>query len=103
VSVALWTFVFGLLSQTGISKALSIEVIDGGGNYMIDRWDVADGLPGTQVLSWAQTTDGYLWVGTVLGVARFDGLGFTVFDAETPGVSATSGSAKWQIEVSDCQ
>jgi signal transduction histidine kinase/ligand-binding sensor domain-containing protein len=41
------------------------------------------------VLSVAQTPDGYLWLATFGGLARFDGARFTVFDASTvPGLPA---------------
>jgi diguanylate cyclase (GGDEF)-like protein len=37
------------------------------------------------VLAMVQTRDGYLWLGTYEGLARFDGLSFTVFDkSNTP-------------------
>ncbi len=39
-----------------------------------------DQLPHATVLSLAQTRDGYLWVGTYEGLARFNGSDFTVFD-----------------------
>jgi len=38
------------------------------------------GLPQNVVFSITQTTDGYLWLGTEEGVARFDGVRFDVFD-----------------------
>ena len=46
---------------------------------------MADGLPQDNVVSIAQTPDGYLWLGTEEGLARFDGLRFTIFDkSNTP-------------------
>lgn len=48
--------------------------------YLQSVWGTDAGLPQTSVYSIAQTTDGYLWVGTELGLARFDGVRFTIFD-----------------------
>src|SRR6185295_4263152 len=53
--------------------------------YRVDRWDGENGLPANKVESLRQTRDGYLWIGTAGGLARFDGVRFTVFnDANTP-------------------
>jgi ligand-binding sensor domain-containing protein len=41
---------------------------------------VEQGLPQNKVTAVVQTRDGYLWVGTYNGLARFDGVHFTVFD-----------------------
>lgn len=50
-------------------------------------WQTEQGLPQSSVTSILQTRDGYIWVGTFGGVARFDGVRFTVFDAgNTPGI-----------------
>ena len=38
------------------------------------------GLPQNKVTAVVQTRDGYLWAGTYNGLARFDGVRFTVFD-----------------------
>ena len=38
-------------------------------------WTYADGAPG-EVYALAQTTDGYLWLGTATGLFRFDGVRF---------------------------
>ncbi len=43
-------------------------------------WQTEDGLPHNTVQSIAQTPDGYLWIGTRAGLARFDGIRFVVFD-----------------------
>lgn len=56
--------------------------------YVVDVWRLADGLPGSSVLSVIETHNGYLWVGTQDGLARFDGLHFTKFsDTDTPGLA----------------
>ena len=43
-------------------------------------WLTENGLPQNTVHSIAQTSDGYIWIGTEEGLARFDGVRFTVFD-----------------------
>ncbi|HTB86582.1 MAG TPA: two-component regulator propeller domain-containing protein [Steroidobacteraceae bacterium] len=48
--------------------------------YVLENWQVAEGLPQASALAIARTPDGYLWVGTQEGLARFDGVRFTVFD-----------------------
>ena len=50
-----------------------------------DVWTTSNGLPNDSVRAIAQTADGYLWFATVGGLARFDGMNFTVFDgSDTP-------------------
>jgi signal transduction histidine kinase/ligand-binding sensor domain-containing protein/CheY-like chemotaxis protein len=48
--------------------------------YGLDVWRTSDGLPQSSVRSLQQTRDGFLWIGTEEGLARFDGLTFTTFD-----------------------
>ena len=45
-----------------------------------DSWRQPQGLPQDTVFSIAQSRDGYMWVGTRGGLARFDGVRFTTFD-----------------------
>jgi len=59
----------------------------GGQGYVVDIWQTEDGLPQNSVTALAQTHDGYLWVGTQDGLARFDGVRFVPFDAHnTPAI-----------------
>jgi signal transduction histidine kinase/ligand-binding sensor domain-containing protein len=51
-------------------------------DYQILTWSTAQGLPHSSVYAVAQTPDGYIWCGTEAGLARFDGLHFTVFNAQ---------------------
>lgn len=55
--------------------------------YAVKAWDMEDGLPHNLVHAVAQDDEGYLWVGSWEGAARFNGRGFTVFNARTlPGI-----------------
>lgn len=57
--------------------------------YRFDSRTTNDGLPQSSVIAIAQTRDGYLWLTTFNGLARFDGVRFTVFDKNnSPGMSA---------------
>jgi signal transduction histidine kinase/ligand-binding sensor domain-containing protein len=57
-------------------------------HYIIDLWTTDNSnIPQNSVLSLMRTRDGYLWIGTYEGLARFDGLRFTVFDkSNTPAI-----------------
>lgn len=58
--------------------------------YALDVWRTKDGLPQSSVLSMVQTRQGYLWLGTLKGLVRFDGHQFTVMDpGNTPGLPGT--------------
>jgi ligand-binding sensor domain-containing protein/AraC-like DNA-binding protein len=46
--------------------------------YLVDTWDTGKGLPANSVYSLCQTPDGYLWLATEKGLARFDGMKFSV-------------------------
>jgi signal transduction histidine kinase/ligand-binding sensor domain-containing protein len=48
--------------------------------YAVRVWQTEDGLPQNLVTSAVQTRDGYLWFGTEVGLARFDGERFQNFD-----------------------
>jgi len=52
------------------------------GQYSHESWTSQRGLPGEAVYQVLQTKDGYLWVRTGSGLARFDGVRFVSMDAE---------------------
>ena len=55
--------------------------------YGFDVWTTANGLPQNTVTGVVQTPDGYLWLSTFDGLARFDGVRFTIFDkGNTKGI-----------------
>lgn len=56
-----------------------------------ESWYSADGLPHNLVNAVAQTPDGYLWMATWEGLARFNGRSFTVLDREALPSLADNG------------
>ncbi len=51
----------------------------GAGRKIVRSWATESGLPQNTVNAIVQTRPGYLWIGTRDGLARFDGVRFTVF------------------------
>lgn len=50
------------------------------GKYLHTTWTTENGLPQNSINAIVQTRDGYLWLATHGGLARFDGVKFTVFE-----------------------
>ncbi|MEO6064969.1 MAG: two-component regulator propeller domain-containing protein [Lysobacterales bacterium] len=68
--------------------------------YVHTHWTVDNGLPSNGVTAVLQTRDGYLWIATTHGLARFDGVSFTLFDRRnTPAFR--SGSLSTLVEGAD--
>jgi ligand-binding sensor domain-containing protein len=55
-------------------------------DYIHEAWSKDQGLPQVSVESLCQTRDGYLWLATQEGLARFDGSRFQVFNRTTFGL-----------------
>ena len=90
------------MSRSGLARKLNLRVLSpflllllcwGGPSLALDPrrelaeysrnvWLTENGLPQNTVHAVAQTRDGYLWIGTGEGLARFDGMNFTVFDKQ---------------------
>jgi diguanylate cyclase (GGDEF)-like protein len=51
-------------------------------HYVKDAWSIDQGLPQISAVAIEQDHEGYLWIGTQAGLARFDGVRFTVFNPE---------------------
>ncbi|MHB8079161.1 MAG: two-component regulator propeller domain-containing protein [Candidatus Krumholzibacteriia bacterium] len=60
----------------GVARASDLAVTQ----YVHDSWGVREGLPQDMAAAFAQTADGHVWIGTQEGLARFDGLSFTLFN-----------------------
>jgi signal transduction histidine kinase/ligand-binding sensor domain-containing protein len=57
--------------------------------YRSTQWTADSGLPQNSVRGIVQAADGYLWVATLDGIAKFDGIRFTVFNkSNTPGITS---------------
>jgi PAS domain S-box-containing protein len=71
-------FLIGLLFN---AHAFSLDSKTEPGWKVLDVRQQPQGLPQNSVSAILQTHDGYIWVGTRQGLARFDGVRFTTFDA----------------------
>lgn len=58
-----------------------------GSRYFQTGWTTDNGLPQNSVSSIIQTRDGYLWLTTLDGLVRYNGVQFTIFNkGNTPGI-----------------
>ena len=65
-------------AQTSVPVARTLQ------HEVLQTWTVEQGLPHNFITAIQQTPDGFVWVGTYGGLARFDGLRFRSFDEEAP-------------------
>jgi ligand-binding sensor domain-containing protein/tRNA A-37 threonylcarbamoyl transferase component Bud32 len=69
-----------LLCFSGFLSALDPEKMIT--QYSLSTWKTERGLPNNTVLAITQDRAGYLWLGTVEGLVRFDGVNFTAFNSK---------------------
>lgn len=65
-----------------LGLALAIPMAIAGVEYRIDRWTSEQGLPQNTVRCLLQSKDGYLWIGTGYGLARYDGVRFKDYTSQ---------------------
>ena len=79
LALPLWLLAASQIHLLALDPKLELD------EYTVEHYSTENGLPQSSVLAMTQTRDGYLWLGTYEGLARFDGLKFTVFDkSNTP-------------------
>ena len=84
-------FIFFLATQANRGQEnITENQLQSPASYVVDFWGIENGLPQSSVTSVVQTRDGYIWVGTTGGLARFDGISFTVFDTTNTPILLTS-------------
>ncbi len=69
---------FVLIAQVMLNWA--IDPTKSISQYIHDVWKTEQGLPQNSLQAIIQSRQGYLWLGTQEGIARFDGVRFHVFD-----------------------
>jgi signal transduction histidine kinase/ligand-binding sensor domain-containing protein/DNA-binding response OmpR family regulator len=71
------------------ARAGRIEPLPSAPGHVYEVFGVEDGLPRAGISQALQSRDGYLWLATFDGLARFDGDRFEVFDSEnTPALGS---------------
>jgi len=73
------------LVVAALSAAVAGEAATGEHHFAVRRWTVNQGLPQDSVTAILQDEEGYLWIGTFGGLARFDGRTFKDIPTRGPG------------------
>ncbi len=80
-----WILASACLWLCGVTSGMTAT---GNAHFSVRAWTTDDGLPQSSVIAMTRTRDGYLWLGTLNGLVRFDGIRFTTFDQNnTPGLN----------------
>jgi len=79
--------VTNILKKLLLCFCLCFGFIEAAAQYRFDHWTADNGLPQNSVRDIVQTRNGYLWLATLDGLVRFDGVRFTVFNkSNSPGI-----------------
>jgi ligand-binding sensor domain-containing protein/signal transduction histidine kinase len=82
-----WLLRCAIAGLVGVCLAVPASALDSTravSQYLHDWWGTERGWPGGSITAVAQTSDGYLWIGTEKGLVRFDGLNFHQFERAHP-------------------
>ncbi len=69
-----------VLLASAATPSLALDPKRAISQYVQNVWRIEEGLPHNSVRAVHQARDGYLWLGTYAGLARFDGVRFKVYD-----------------------
>jgi len=82
-----WLLRCAISGLAGVCFAVSASALDptrAVPQYLHDSWGTERGWPGGSITAIAQSSDGFLWIGTDKGLVRFDGLNFHQFQLAHP-------------------
>jgi ligand-binding sensor domain-containing protein/signal transduction histidine kinase len=87
------------IAATGLAAAVPDHSLD---QYGRKVWHTENGLPQNTVRAILQTQDGYLWLGTEEGLARFNGNDFAIFNStNTPQLQSNLAQSLFQSSSGD--
>jgi ligand-binding sensor domain-containing protein/signal transduction histidine kinase len=90
VNIYRWLLV-GIAALSLLSEARGLDPNRLVSQYGREQWSIGSQLGGGSVNALAQTSDGYLWIGTDKGLIRFDGFDFrSISLASSPAASEVS-------------
>lgn len=86
-----WLAVLAVLAGLAAGPAAALDPAVPLGQLTRSQWRLEEGLPQDSIQAVLQTQDGFLWIGTRAGLARFDGVYFAAFDhLNTPALRNSS-------------
>jgi signal transduction histidine kinase/ligand-binding sensor domain-containing protein/DNA-binding response OmpR family regulator len=68
-----------LIAYFAVASAFALDPTRKPKEFASDNWSTLSGLPNNTVRCFAQTDDGFLWIGTPEGLVRFDGNSFVTY------------------------
>jgi len=99
-----WLFrcaIAGLAAGCFAVSAFAVDPTRTVSQYIHDSWGTERGLPGGSITAIAQTSDGFLWIGTDKGLVRFDGLNFHQFERAHPNPNLIGPVRTLMVDASD--
>ena len=79
-----------IASNTSSTEALDIDATGSGAGYAAILYDSSSGLPTSEANTIAETSEGFIWVGSYSGLIRYDGNSFERIDSHTGITSVVS-------------
>ncbi|MFN7140568.1 MAG: two-component regulator propeller domain-containing protein, partial [Limisphaerales bacterium] len=79
--------------------SIHLQAADNNPEFLQRVWQLEDGIPNPVVRKIHQTRNGYLWLGTDEGLARFDGIRFTEFNRKDFKLS----NDRWMVGISEAK